>query len=196
MKRILVFSLLWCGFFGTAQKAPTTASYYSEIPAAPTEYSPGAIVSRMIDGLGFRYYWATEGLTETDLSYKPSPEARTLRETIDHIYGLSRTILNSAQQQPTDFTQEQVPMSDAEKRFATLENFRKASALFLGSKDVSKHTIVFIRENGSSEFPFWNQINGPIEDAVWHAGQVAVLRRASGSPMNPKVNVFLGKLND
>lgn len=98
--------------------------------------------------------------------------------------------------EPTDFTKKQPKLNHAEKRKATFENFRIASLLFLESKDISKYSIVFIRENGSSEFPFWNQINRPIEDPVWHTGQVVVLRRASGNPINPKVNVFLGKLND
>ncbi len=179
-----------------AQEPIDDGSYYSQIPAAPAEYTSGAIVSRMIDGLGFRYFWATEGLTATDLSYKTSPDARTLEQTLDHIYGLSITIVNSAKKEPTDYTVAQPRMDVSEKRLATLENFRLASSLFLVSEDISKHTIIFIRENGSSEFPFWNQINGPIEDAVWHAGQVVVLRRASGNPINPKVNVFLGKLNE
>ena len=196
MKSIVFFlvMLFWLNSF--AQKTNEDSSYYAEIPTAPLDYTPGAIVSRMVDGLGFRYYWATEGLTETDLSYKPSADARTLEQTLGHIYGLSRTILNSAKREPTDFTKEQPIMNYTEKRNATLDNFRLASTLFLTSDDISKHSIVFIRENGSSEFPFWNQINGPIEDAVWHAGQVVVLRRASGNPIHPKVNVFLGKLND
>ena len=197
MKKSVIFLMLLMGMNSFSQETKGDASYYSEIPTAPVVYTPGAIVARMIDGLGFRYYWATEGLTETDLSYKPSEDARTLEQTLDHIYGLSKTIVNSAEQKPTDFTTIPQPkLSSSEKRLATLENFRLASTLFLTSDDISKHSIVFIRENGSSEFPFWNQINGPIEDAVWHAGQVAVLRRASGNPIHPKVNVFLGKLNE
>ncbi|MFT6934716.1 MAG: putative damage-inducible protein DinB [Maribacter sp.] len=188
---VMLFSLI-----SFAQEMNKDSSYYAEIPTAPLDYTPGAMISRMVDGLGFRYYWATEGLTEADLRYKPSADARTLEQTLDHIYGLSRTILNSAKLEPTDFTKEQPKMNPLEMRFATLENFRLASALFLTSDDISKHSIVFIRKNGRSEFPFWNQINGPIEDAVWHAGQVVVLRRASGNPIYPKVNVFLGKLND
>lgn len=195
MRNTLFFSVLLFGMNSYAQDANLSDSYYAEIPTAPSEYTPGAMVSRMIDGLGFRYYWATEGLTETDLSYRPSEGARTLSETLDHIFGLSRIIVNSAQQKPTDFDQEQAQMSDWEKRLATLENFRLASTLFLSSKDISKHTIVFIRNNSSSKYPFWNNINGPIEDAIWHSGQVVLLRRASGNPINPKVNVFLGKLN-
>ena len=44
--------------------------------------------------------------------------------------------------------------------------------------------------------PFWNIINGPISDALWHCGQVVMLRRASGNPFNSKVNVFSGKLRE
>ena len=54
----------------------------------------------MVDGLGFRYYWATEGLRDEDLAYKPSEEARTTSETIDHIYGLTKVIVNSTLKKP------------------------------------------------------------------------------------------------
>ena len=47
-----------------------------------------------------------------------------------------------------------------------------------------------------SEFPLWNLINGPIQDAVWHSGQVVAFRRASGNPINSKISVFNGKVND
>ncbi len=196
MKTSLILFILLCGSISFSQETITPDSYYAEIPESPVVYTPGAIVSRMVDGLGFRYYWATEGLVDTDLSYKPSKEARSLLETVDHIYGLSKIIVNSAKKEPTDYTLEQPKMNYLEKRLATLENFRSASELFLASKDISKHAIVFKDENKSSEYPFWNQINGPIEDAVWHAGQLVVLRRASGNPINPKVNVFLGILNE
>ena len=180
----------------SAQEEAHTETFYTTIPDAPEAYTAGAIVSRMIDGLGFRYYWATEGLRNIDLDYKPSAEARTMMQTLDHVYVLSRTIVNAAKQQPTDYTVAQPTLTYREKRRATLKNFRIASALFLSASDLSQHKIIFIRSQGRAEFPFWNHINGPIEDAVWHAGQVVVLRRASGNPINPKVNVFLGKLND
>ena len=42
---------------------------FYEISNYPESYSEAEIVGRMIDGLGFRYYWATEGLTEEDLNF-------------------------------------------------------------------------------------------------------------------------------
>jgi len=33
---------------------------YKEIPGYPSKYTEGTVISRMIDGLGYRYYWATK----------------------------------------------------------------------------------------------------------------------------------------
>ena len=169
---------------------------YATIPETPENYTPGTVVARMVDGLGFRYYWATEGLTDNELDYAPGNDGRTIRQTLNHIHGLSEVIVNSAKKQPTDRTVESPKMTYEETRKATLENLKTASTLFASTENLSEHSVIFKRANGESEFPFWNNINGPIEDAVWHAGQVVVLRRSAGNPINPKVNVFLGKLNE
>ena len=170
---------------------------YAKIDAEPETYKAGTVVSRMIDGLGFRYYWATDGLTEKDLAYEPGNDGRTIRETMGHLLGLSRLILNSARKLPNDRTQPQVlDLPYNEQRAETLNNFKEASEIFKYADDLSEFSIVFSNANGSRAFPFWNNINGPIADAIWHSGQVVTLRRIAGNPINPKVNVFLGKLND
>lgn len=179
-----------------AQETMNEALPYSTIPEYAEKYTPGTVVSRMIDGLGFRYYWATEGLTAENLGYKPSESGRTIAQTLDHIYGLSRTIVNTAKKEPTDFTQEVEDLAADEKRKRTLENFKQASELFRDTEDLGEHKIIFIRKNGKAEFPFWNHLNGPIEDAVWHAGQVVMMRRAAGNPFNSKVSLLSGKLRD
>ena len=189
--RQLILCLL-CITITMSTNAQDTLPYY-EIPDAPEHYTPGGVVSRMIDGLGFRYYWATEGLTEENLAYRPSETNRTIGETIDHIYGLSNVILNAALKKPNERREESSnPSGFAEIRKATLTNLEKASSLMLTSESLEDHKSVFIRESGTSEFPFWNMINGPIEDAVWHCGQVVSLRRASGNPMASGVSVFRG----
>ena len=70
---------------------------YKQIPEYPVDYSPGNVISRLIDGLGYRYYWATEGLSTSDLLFKPSEDARSTRETLEHISSLSELILNTPQ---------------------------------------------------------------------------------------------------
>ncbi len=168
---------------------------YYEIPEYPENYNQGTVVARMIDGLGFRYFWATEGLRKEDLIFKPNETARTTEETIDHILGLSNVIVNSAIHQSNgnnDFSK----LTYSEKRKLTLNNFKTAADIFRKSKDLSQFNIVFVRGDKSVEYPFWNQINGPIEDAIWHCGQVVSFRRSSGNPYNSKAGVFEGKLRE
>lgn len=152
----------------------------------PETYTQGTVAARMVDGLGFRYYWATEGLRPEDLSYKPSESGRTSAETIEHLYGLSNFILRSIS--GDESKRKSFEMTFEEKRKQTLLNFKRASDILKATKDVSQFD--------NEKYPFWNVINGPIADALWHCGQVVMLRRASGNPFNSKVSVFKGKLRE
>ena len=165
------------------------------LPDYPETFSGGNILARAVDGLGYRYYWATEGLTQTDLDYKPTEDARSTFETLQHLYGLAETILNAPQSapniRPADFSE----LSYEALRTETLNRLKKASELYsqLSEEDLSKAKVVFQRGDNQYDFPLWNMINGPIADALYHTGQVVSFRRSSGNPMNPKVNVFTGK---
>ena len=75
---------------------------YYQISEYPDTYSSVNIMSRMIDGLGFRYYWASEGLTKTDLDFKISKDSRSTMETIRHIHSLSLMILNAVLNKPNE----------------------------------------------------------------------------------------------
>ena len=162
---------------------------YAAFPPAPAHYSAAAVVSRLLDGLGFRYYWATEGLRPIDLAFRPTAEARTSQETLEHIYSLSDmviTVIGGGQTPPAQ------PKTFGELRKATLENIMKASTLIAGysDADMEKITVDF----SGQKLPFWNMINGPISDCLWHIGQVVTFRRSSGNPFSSKVEVFLGKI--
>ena len=177
----------------TASQSQNSDLPYYQIPDYPEEYNQGTVVARMVDGLGFRYFWATEGLRDEDLAYKASEEGRTSAETIDHLYGLTKVILNSALKL-SNTGGDDGEMTFTEKRAKTLQMLKQAADIFRSSKDLSEFTVVLVRGENSSEFPFWNQINGPIADALWHCGQIVLLRRASGNPFNSNVSVFSGKL--
>ena len=173
-------------------------SYYYEIPEYPVNYTAGAVAARVMDGLGFRFYHATDGLTEENLEFQPSENARTMGQTIDHILGLTRTTLNAVNQRPTDFTTEQPELTYEEKRLEILSNIRAASKILKQSTaaDMESYKIIFISNNGTTEFPFWNQLNGPIADALWHVGQVVTFRRSAGNPFNSKASVLRGKVRE
>ncbi|MCR9251543.1 MAG: DinB family protein [bacterium] len=171
---------------------------YSQIPEYPEKYSAGTVLSRMVDGLGFRYYWATDSLREEDLNWKPNEEARTTLETIGHIYGLTNVIVNATLKKPNVRPSVDENLSFEELRAKTLNNLKTASEILLKSseEDIESFMLVFESPRGTSEYPFWNNINGPIADAIWHVGQVVSFRRSSGNPFNSKVSVFNGRLRD
>lgn len=189
-KLIFLFTFLFT--FSIMAQDKNTLPYY-EIPEYPSEYNEGTVIARMLDGLGFRYYWATEGLREEDLSFKPSEGGRTSLETIDHIAGLSNFVLNSALKRPNQNVDIE-GLSFEEKRAKTLNIIKQAADIFRESDDLSQFKIVFKRGDETNELPFWNQINGPIADALWHVGQVVTHRRTSGNPFNSNVSVFTGTL--
>ena len=171
---------------------------FSSIPEPPQDYTATNSIKRMIEGLGFRYYWATEDLKASDLNYRPSEEARNTLETIQHIYGLSTTILNAAENQASLRPAPKPTSNLKELRVATLDNLEKTAALFdqYADKELEELNIIFERGGRQSKFPLWNLINGPIADALYHTGQLVSFRRASGNPIAKGVNVFLGVKND
>jgi len=171
---------------------------FREMPAYPDTYEPTTVAARMIEGLGFRYYWATEGLRPEDLSYRPSSEGRQSLETLAHIHGLALMIVNAARGEANQRPAPPAPAEFAELRRETLRLLQEASTLLRQSSPdgLERMDIVFQRGGQRSSFPFWHQFNGPIADALWHVGQVVAFRRASGNPVSAKVSWFSGKLRD
>lgn len=163
---------------------------YYEVPDYPEEFTAGTMAARMVDALGFRFYWASDSLTDKDLSYKPNTESRSAEETIRHIYDLSKIIVNSTLKKDNEKIDE--ALSYSEMRANTLFNLKTAADILRNSDDISEYKIIF----GEREIPFWNQVNGPIADAIWHCGQLVIFRRTTGNPINPKVNHFTGKVRD
>lgn len=189
MKRtLLIFTLLLATFMSAQENEELP---YYEVPEYPTNYTAGTMAARMIDGLGFRYYWATQDLEVNDLDYRPNEDVRSTEETIDHILNLSFVILNSTlmkANERNDFSK----MNFYDKRKQTLINLKTAADILKTSDDISQFKIIF----GENEIPFWNNVNGPIADAIWHCGQIASFRRSSGNPINPNVNHFMGTVKE
>jgi hypothetical protein len=171
---------------------------YREIPEYPEAYTAGNVAARVVDGLGFRYYWATEGLRKEDLLFQPNKDGRTCLETVKHIYDLSMTIVNATQKLPNDNSIKKPELTYEEMRRKTLENIQTASGILkkASDKELGEFKVIFKNDKGTTEFPFWNQLNGPIADALWHTGQVVSFRRGSGNPYNAKASVFTGKVRD
>ena len=80
-----------------------------------------------------------------------------------------------------------------ELRTKTLLQIQQASEILKkADANLEDFDMIFERTNGKQEYPFWNLINGPIADALWHVGQIVTFRRSSGNPLPKGVNVLQG----
>ena len=154
---------------------------YHEIPDYPEEYTVSSIITRLLDGLGFRFYWATEGLSEGDYSFTPGSGCRSIVELMGHIWGLMNWVTISV----TGKTNKK-PETAEEGRALILEMIYDLRNT-LGAMNVEE--IGKITIDGR---PFWNIINGPISDALTHVGQINSFRRLAGNCVS-SANVFTGK---
>lgn len=171
-----------------------TSEYFKDISEYPTEINNGNIISRMINGLGYRYYWATEKLKENDLRYRPSKDAYSTKETMVHIFTLSKTVYNTTLSKMNKRPDIDIPVDYESIRNETLQFLEKASKNFsnLNSEELNQMKIKFNRGGTIKSFPIWNLLNGPIADAIYHTGQIVSFRRTTGNPIDSSVNVFMG----
>lgn len=175
---------------------------YREIPDGYSKiYTAGNVAARMLDGLGFRFYWATDSLRAEDLIFKPNEEARTTQQTIDHILELVRVIHNSVNIKPNINGAKYPELDFKGKRKETLKLIKEAAEILRNSSetDLEKYDIIFKNDKGETKLPFWNNLNGPIADALWHVGQVVSFRRSSGNPFaseKEKPSVLTGKVRN
>ena len=192
MRKVVLASLFMLNFSQAQEEA---ALPFETIGDYPDSYSSETVLIRLIAGLGYRYHWASKELRSEDLVYRPSEAAQSMRQTLEHLYGLAETIrngsLNQVNKRPQDFTQ----MTYTELRKGTLLFLQEAvNALEkIPPQAIGTHQVQFQRSEKITAFPYWHMINGPISDALYHTGQIVSFRRTTGNPLHPKVNVFMGK---
>jgi hypothetical protein len=159
-----------------------TLPYYT-LPDPPRRVSAGTILARLVDGLGFRYRWATEGLTDKELRFRPGPDNMTLQELLMHILGLVTWADEHFGGEPRENV---LSVSGIQElRYRTLRRIEVLSARLLRMSEAQ------ILSKTGDTYPFWNMINGPLADALTHVGQVNAWRRLAGNP-TPKASVFRG----
>ena len=176
----------------TANGGTIVALPYEQIPDYPSSYTAGTVLGRLMDGIGYRYRWATEGLTESDLSYRPEQSCRSVKETLDHIRDVV-TILEGGlvgkRYEPTDALRfDQLRLETLDKVQHISEQLKEMSA-----KRFEEIVLRFRWGDRDREFPFWHSINGLMSDTIFHLGQVVNHRRAAGNPIDPTVQAFLGR---
>jgi len=176
---------------------------FHSLPAPPADSPCGStVLARLVDGLAFRYRWATDGLDRQDLDFRPCDDAMTLGQLLDHLRFLARWMHINVRAAHLDLEPVAYPdccsgLPDPDgnpdelihQTLSALAELRE-NVLELGEGGLSRVVLVGGRE--STTFPVWYLINGPLSDALTHVGQVTSWRRILGKPV-PKHDVFRGR---
>lgn len=180
----------------SAQDADIMASkHYETVPAYPENFTVGTALARIVDGLGFRYYWGTHGLSSEDLAYRPSDEARSSLETLSHIHYMILFVENTVLGEVTYFPEPEIDMSYEEIRRTTLKRIESISKTLSNMDTESMGELQLKIKAGPDDMqaPIWHLLQGPIGDAYYHLGQIVSFRRTTGNPIDPTVQPFMGK---
>ena len=153
---------------------------FHRIPSYPDSISGTTTLVRLLDGLGFRFRWSTEGLSDDDYEFRPAPDCMSIEELVRHVRSLVNWVCLSM---GLDRFERGDDISLT--RGHILEMIR---ALREALSSMSDEELKGITIDGR---PFWHIINGPISDALTHVGQINSFRRLAGNP-TPKANVFVG----
>ena len=144
---------------------------FYEIRDYPENVSGTSVLVRLLDGLGFRFRWSTEGLSDEDYKFRPAPDCMSIEELVRHVWGLVNWVCQST----------------------LTERFRKHDDISLVRRSIQE-MIYTLRESLISmndgelaliqihERPFWHIVNGPVADALTHVGQINSFRRLAGNP--------------
>ncbi len=155
---------------------------FQTLDAYPDRQDAVGVLLRLIDGLGYRFHWATAELTASDYAFSPGAGCQTIGALVAHVWGLVNWIHatvagEGAAWRPSDPAEQRLHalalLSAVRDRLATLDG----DALF--ALHIDGH-------------PFWHLLNGPLSDALTHVGQIASFRRLHGNPV-PKHSVFRGQ---
>ena len=153
---------------------------FNRIPPYPDAVSGTTMLVRLLDGLGFRFRWSTEGLSDEDYSFRPAPDCMSIEELVGHVWGLVNWVSQSV---GLDGFERGDDASITRGRVLEIIHALREAFSSMSDGDLKEITI--------REKPFWHIINGPISDALTHVGQINSFRRLAGNP-TPKASVFTG----
>ena len=159
---------------------------FEDISKTPTELTATNTLLRVVEGLAFRYRWATENLSEEDIKFRPHSTSMSIEEVNSHIFDLVDSTFRvfGGEKQNKDSLN-----SFHKLRIKSLNILADLSERL---KEMSDEDFSKIEKKTSRKLPFWYWINGPIADALTHVGQITSWRRIAGNPQLKGVNVFIG----
>lgn len=163
---------------------------FNTIPDIPNSITSTHVIARMVDGLGFRYHWATDGLTNVEFDFKPCESSKNIGELMEHIFQLA---CMTCQAFGVEYSKTRSSESFDTIRTETLELYRSLSFKLKTMNEEDLEHCQFSFKGSDVDYPFWFMIHGPIADALTHVGQITSWRRISGNPQPKGVKQFHGQ---
>jgi len=159
---------------------------YKEIP---NQFTASSMLARLVDTIKVRYQLATDGLTQSNIEFRATPESMSMMELQKHILLLLKWVSKSIH----------APMKKKEKAI-DFEDFRRdivetCEILYqhlLQMDDDSLSSVTIYLKRDDTHYPVWYIINGPLSDAMHHIGQIVTWRRIDGNPV-AKISPFTAK---
>jgi hypothetical protein len=158
---------------------------FSRIPEPPEQVRGATVLGRLVEGLAFRYRWATESLPDGIADHRPGPQSMTLLELLQHIERLVAWVDRHLGGVPEPAPEAHL----AELRRVTLGRLASLAGRLRTMPDTTLAASRLEHREGAE--PFWSMINGPLADALTHVGQVNAWRRLAGAPA-PQARMFRG----
>jgi hypothetical protein len=157
---------------------------FRSIDGYPAQVGGPSVMARLLDGLGFRFYWATEGLTDLEYAFSPGQGCQSIGQLVGHIWGLTNWVYLAVFGEG-----EHRPEGASSQRAHALEMLYELRERLASMDDTALEAITI---DGR---PFWHMINGPLADALTHVGQINAFRRLAGNP-TPRAGLFTGEPPD
>jgi len=151
---------------------PDIPTFFRTSPPEPAEVSASNAIARLIDGLGYRLYWALCGLTEEECQYTICDGAPSIRDILRHILGLVNWVHRHVYGE--QMTRKPSIIDQGIDTLLALEKLRQ-TFLEMTDAELAGYKL--------RNMSFWNYINMPLSDALHHVGQVSILRRGAGNPV-------------
>ena len=130
---------------------------YKELPSPPEKISSGAILARMIDGIGFRYQVATDGLTDNEVNFLPTDGSMNMIELLEHIYKVLFWGYRACDDQ-LEYRKDLATYDDYRNETLEICQAFKKKLLTMSDEDLNQISIFLKRKNKT--FTFWYLIKG------------------------------------
>jgi hypothetical protein len=157
--------------FSYCQEDLTQLPYISK-PAYPKKNNAGIVMAKMIDELGYKYYWATDRLLNDEIR-KTFNSSNLPRLLLKGVYQMSENIIKS--------TSENKMRPELKPEEMSFEDFRKYTLLNL--KEASS---IIIKNAEAPIFSNWNLLIKSIAFSDAYCDQIILFRENIGKPFKLK----------